>query len=99
MGTQTNCDCLLQRYRVRAAQTPPLVHVPRALRRVGSLGLMANDDGPSTAWGRVAAILIALLIAFLLIGLVLKLLKWAIYAALIVFGVALLARATRSGRR
>jgi hypothetical protein len=66
---------------------------------VGSLGRMANDDGPTTAWGRVAAILIALLIAFLLVGLVLKLLKWAIYAALIVGGVALLSRATRSGRR
>jgi hypothetical protein len=60
---------------------------------------MAYDDNDRSPWGRVIVILIGLFVAFLLVGLVLKIVKWAIYAALLAAAFIVLTRASRGGRR
>jgi len=60
---------------------------------------MAERGGPGGGtWGRVAFVVIVLLIAAMVVSLILNVVKLVIYAALLLFGVAIVLRAVR-GRR
>ncbi|MEP7020758.1 MAG: hypothetical protein ABI808_08910 [Pseudonocardiales bacterium] len=60
--------------------------------------MSADDQRSGTAWGRVAVIVIGLIIAAMVVSFVLRLLKLVFYIGLLAIGVTVVMRALR-GRR
>jgi hypothetical protein len=62
------------------------------------VGIGGDDRGGGTSWARVAGVLVALFIAFLVLSAILKLVKLLVIGALIFIGVAVVLKALQPRR-